>query len=350
MLRREVPPGYATGMARDFYEVLGVSRTASEKEIKAAYRKLARKYHPDVNPGDKAAEARFKEINQAYEVLSDPEKRKKYDRWGDQWELADQFEAAGARPGGGNPFARGGSPFGREDGAGDPFSDFGSIFETLFRRERGGPRGMGGSRRGQDVETPVEITLEEAFHGTTRTLNLQTPDVCRTCGGTGEIAGALCHACEGMGTTMKVRRLEVRIPPGVKTGSRVRIAGEGRPGIGNGPPGDLYLLVTVLPHARFERKGDDLVTEVDVPVVDAVLGGEVMVQTIDGRVALRIPELTQNGRQFRLSGKGMPVLGQAGKRGDLYVKVRVLLPDHLTAEERRHWEALRELRGAAARR
>ncbi|GIW18285.1 MAG: molecular chaperone DnaJ [Tepidiforma sp.] len=337
------------GMAKDFYEVLGVSRTATEKEIKAAYRKLARKYHPDVNPGDKAAEARFKEINQAFEVLSDPEKRKKYDRWGDQWELADQFEAAGARPGG-SPFGRtGGAPFGRENGGGDPFGDFGSIFETLFRRERGGPRGAGANRRGQDVETPVEISLEEAFHGTTRTLNLQTPEVCRTCGGTGEIAGALCHACEGMGTAMKLRRLEVRIPPGVKTGSRVRIAGEGRPGIGSGAPGDLYLLVTVLPHARFERKGDDLYEEVDVPVIDAVLGGEVTVPTIDGRVALRIPELTQNGKQFRLSGKGMPVLGQAGKRGDLYVKVRAVLPDRLSAEERKHWEALRELRGAGVR-
>ncbi len=338
-------------MAKDFYEVLGVARSATEKEIKAAYRKLARKYHPDVNPGDKAAEARFKEINQAYEVLSDPEKRKKYDRWGDQWELADQFEAAGARPGA-NPFGRGGAPFGgpRDNGEGDLFGDFGSIFETLFRRERGGPRGAGASRRGQDVETPVEISLEEAFHGTTRTLNLQTPEPCRTCGGSGEIAGAICHACEGMGTAIKLRRLEVRIPPGVKTGSRVRVAGEGRPGIGGGPPGDLYLLVTVLPHGRFERRGDDLYGEVEVPVVDAVLGGEVMVQTIDGRVALRIPELTQNGRQFRLAGKGMPVLGQAGRRGDLYVKVRVLLPEHLDPEERKHWEALRQLRGASTRR
>lgn len=341
--------GYAQGMARDFYEVLGVSRTATEKEIKSAYRKLARKYHPDVNPGDKAAEARFKEINQAFEVLSDPEKRKKYDRWGDQWELAEQFEAAGARPGA-NPFGRGaGAAFGRDNGEGDIFGDFGSIFESLFRRERGGPRAAGANRRGQDVETPVEISLEEAFHGTTRTLNLQTPELCRTCGGTGEVAGAICHACEGMGSTMKFRRLEVRIPPGVKTGSRVRIAGEGRPGTGSGAPGDLYLLVTVLPHARFERKGDDLYGEVEVPVVDAVLGGEVMVQTIDGRVALRIPELTQNGKQFRLAGKGMPVLGQAGKRGDLYVKVRVMLPDHLTPEERKHWQALRELRGATAR-
>ncbi|WP_322796378.1 J domain-containing protein [Tepidiforma sp.] len=336
-------------MARDFYEVLGVARTATEKEIRSAYRKLARKFHPDVNPGDKSAEAKFKEINQAYEVLSDPEKRKKYDRWGDQWELADQLEAAGARPGA-TPFGGGRDPFSRGNGMGaDPFADFGSIFETLFRRERGGPRGASGSRRGQDVETPVEITLEEAFHGTTRVLNLQSPEACRTCGGSGEIAGAICHACEGMGVVTRPRRLEVRIPAGVKTGSRVRVAGEGRPGIGGGPAGDLYLLVTVLPHARFERRGDDLYAEVDVPVVDAVLGGEVTVQTIDGRVALRIPELTQNGRQFRLSGKGMPVLGQAGRRGDLYVKARVVLPDRLTPEERRHWEALRQLRSASAR-
>jgi DnaJ-class molecular chaperone len=319
-------------MARDFYEALGVSRSAEEKEIRSAYRKLARKFHPDVNPNDKAAEARFKEVNNAYEVLSDADKRKKYDRYGDRWEMADQIDEANRRGGGGFRAAQGTEAFG----------DFGSIFDTFFRRERAGPRGMGGgNRRGQDIETPVEVSLEEAYHGTTRTVNLQSPETCKTCGGTGEVAGAICHTCEGMGTVTRPRRLEVRIPAGVKTGSRVRVAGEGRPGAGKGAAGDLYLVATVLPHSRFERKGDDLVVDIDVPVLDAVLGGEVTVPLIEGRVALRIPELTQNGRQIRLAGKGMPVLGSTDKRGDLFVRVRVQLPDKLTAEEREHFEAMR---------
>lgn len=331
-------------MAKDFYSILGVPRNASDKEIRSAYRKLARKYHPDVTPNDRVAEERFKEITAAYEVLSDPEKRRKYDKYGDKWEYADQIEemekrqsAAGwaRRAGGSSMFDTG-------------FGDFGSIFDSLFRRERGGPRGTPAARRGQDVETPVEVSLEEAFRGTTRTVRLQTPELCRTCGGTGEVAGAICHTCDGTGQVLRDRRLEVKVPPGVKTGSRVRIAGEGRPGIGGGPSGDLYLVVTVLPHPRFERKGDDLYMEQPVPLLDAVLGGEVEVQTIDGRVALRIPELTQNGRQIRLAGKGMPALG-GGKRGDLFVKVRVQLPEKLTPEEREHFEALRALAKEKAR-
>lgn len=326
-------------MAKDLYDALGVPRTASAKDIKAAYRRLARKFHPDVNPNDKAAESRFKEVNAAHEVLSDPDKRKKYDKWGDRWEMADQLEAAQAGRGAGAAFRGNG---------GEAFGDFGSIFDSFFRRERGGPRAQAGNRRGQDVETSVEVSLEEAFHGTSRTVNLQTQEVCPTCGGSGEIAGAICHTCEGMGAVARPRRLEVRIPAGVKTGSRVRVAGEGRPGSGKGAAGDLYLVVTVLSHGRFERKGDDLHTEAEVPFLDAILGGEVTVNTIDGRVALRIPELTQNGRQIRLGGKGMPVLGAQGKRGDLFVKVRVSLPDTLTPEEREHLEALRKLRQGAA--
>lgn len=322
-------------MAKDFYEALGLTRAATEKEIKAAYRRLARKFHPDVNPNDRAAEARFKEINAAHEVLSDPEKRKKYDKWGDRWEMADQLEAAHAGRGASNAF--------RSNG-GEAFGDFGSIFESFFRRERGGPRAAPGNRRGQDVETPVEVSLEEAFHGTTRTVNLQSQEACPTCAGSRDVAGAICHTCGGAGATTRPRRIEVRIPAGVKTGSRVRVAGEGRPGSGKGAAGDLYLVVTVLSHARFERKGDDLHMEADVPYLDAILGGEATLNTIDGRIALRIPELTQNGRQIRLAGKGMPVLGQQGKRGDLFVRVRVTVPDALSPEEREHIHALRELR------
>ncbi len=335
-------------MAKNFYETLGVPKTASDKEIKAAYRRLARKHHPDVNPGDKASEARFKEVNAAHEVLSDPEKRKKYDRYGDRWEQADQFEDARR---GQAPFnwARSGAT-GFEQGGGGPGTagDFGSIFDNLFRRERGGPRGQSASRRGQDIETPVEVTLEEAFHGTLRTLNLQAPETCRTCGGSGEVGSAVCHTCEGTGQSVRARRLEVKVPAGVKTGSRVRVAGEGRAGAGGGPNGDLYLVVTVMPHARFERTGDNVTVEAPVPFTAAVLGGEVQLQTLDGRVALRIPELTQNGRQIRLAGKGMPVLGDPTRRGDLFVRVKVQLPESLTADQRALFEQLRALEAPAA--
>ena len=321
-------------MAKNLYESLGVVRNATEKEIRSAYRKLARKHHPDVNPNDRAAESRFKEVNAAYEVLSDADKRRKYDKYGDRWEMADQLDEHQKRQSAAG-WARNGPNMNTEQ-----VGDFGSIFDNIFRRERGGPRAAPANRRGQDIETPVDVSLEEAFHGTTRTLTLQSSEACRVCGGTGEVAGAICHTCEGMGQSVKPRRLEVKVPAGVKTGSRVRVAGEGRPGSGAGPSGDLYLVVNVQPHARFERKGDDLYTEATVPYLDAILGGEVPVTTMESRVALRIPELTQNGRQIRLAGKGMPVIGAMG-RGDLYVRVKVQLPEIVTAEDRAHLEALR---------
>lgn len=323
-------------MANNFYELLGVARDASEKDVRSAYRKLARKLHPDVNPNDRTAEARFKEINAAYEVLSDSDKRKKYDKYGDRWEMADQIDEAQKRQSAGS-FRNGAG-----GGAGDA-GDFGSIFDNLFRRERGGPRGQPARRRGQDIETPVEVSLEEAFHSTTRTLSLQTQEACPTCGGTGEVAGATCHTCDGMGQVLRPHRLEVKVPGGVKTGSRVRVAGEGRAGMGGGANGDLYLVVTVLPNSRFERKGDDLYVDITVPYTEAILGGEIEVSTMTGRVALRIPELTQNGRQIRLKGKGMPVLGSGSAKGDLFARVHIQLPEHLSDEERQHFEALRAL-------
>ncbi len=330
-------------MAKNFYDILSVSRSASEKEIRQAYRRLARKYHPDVNPGDTKAEERFKQINSAYEVLSDAEKRKKYDRYGERWESAyggEAFEKA-RQAGGGS-----GAWFGRSFDLGDLFGrGGGGSFETILESVMG----RRGPMRGQNVEYAAEVTLEEAFQGATRLLQLQSEEACATCGGSGQIAGAVCHVCEGAGASLRPKRIEVKIPAGVRDGSRVRIAGEGNTGVSGGPRGDLYVVVKVRPHSRFERKGDDLMTEVGVPLEDAVLGGEVEVSTLSGKqVALKIPPLTQNGRLFRLSGLGMPRQekgkGKAKGRGDLLARVRVVLPEKLSDRERELFEKLREER------
>lgn len=313
---------------KDYYEVLGVKRSASAKDIRQAYRRLARQYHPDVNPGDKSAEARFKEINAAYEVLSDPEKRKKYDLYGEQWQHADQFEAARRQGAFRWPPGGGAREFSFDVGGG-----LGSIFDELFR-------GFGGRRArpaAQAVEVPVEITLEEAYHGSLRTLQLQGAERCPTCGGSGEIAGAICHTCRGEGTALRPRRIEARIPPGVSDGSRIHISVDGA---------DAYLRVAVRKHPRFERRGDDLHTEVEVPLVDAVLGGEARVPTLAGDVVLTIPRLTQNGRVFRLSGKGMPRLNGSG-HGNLYAKVKVVLPEKLSEREEKLFRELKSARAGA---
>ncbi len=285
---------------KDYYQILGVSRGANEQEIKQAYRKLARKYHPDVNPGDTQAEVRFKEINEAYEVLSDKEKRAKYDRFGSDWQ---RYEQAG--PGG--------------DFSGGDFSD---IFETLFggRAAPGGRRPAAGGFNmrldGQDIEQPVEITLEEAASGTQRKLEFSNPNG-------------------------SPRVITVKIPSGVDTGNRVRVPGEGAPGLNGGARGDLYMVVKVLPHARYERKGSDLSLKVDAGLYTLLLGGQIQVPTLEGKtITLTVPEQTQNGRTFRLSGQGMPHM-RAASRGDLYVTVNVLLPTNLGERER---ELIRELR------
>ena len=323
---------------KDYYQTLGVTKAASEKEIKQAYRKLARKHHPDVNPGDKSAEARFKEINEAYEVLGDPATRKKYDELGANWRMYEQAQQAGQTYGG-TPFAGAGGGawninmggpggyrtmteeemrdlFGNED----PFSDF---FKTFFggggAREAGGRRQARAPRnqKGRDIEHEVELTLEEAFHGATRRISIKQ-------GG---------HA----------RSVDVRIPPGVKDGSRVRAAGEGESGSNGGASGDLYLRVRIRPHPIFERDGNDLRAKVAVPVATAVLGGEAQVPTITGSVRLKIPETTQSGQVFRLKGHGMPSIGKADQRGDLYATVEVQLPRSLTKEQRQQWETLAKL-------
>jgi molecular chaperone DnaJ len=336
--------GYTGAMAKDLYDVLGVKRGASEKEIRGAYRKLARQYHPDVNPGDAGAEKRFKEINSAYEVLSDADKRRKYDKHGDRWEYADQIEEAQRQRGQRFNFGNGGATYQEFDLSDlEGMGDHGGVFSQFFRRggAGAGARARTMSRRGSDVQHPVDVTLEEAYHGTMRVLEMASPEMCPTCGGSGEIANAVCHTCGGAGMVQKPRRLEVRIPAGVRTGSKVRVAQEGQPGMGGGRKGDLLLMVTVRPHPRFERKGDDLHEEIEVPLTTAVLGGETEVPTMTARVMLKIPPLTQNGRVFKLGGLGMPRLGKDGK-GDLYARVRVKLPEQLDERQRRLFEELRE--------
>jgi molecular chaperone DnaJ len=323
-------------MARDYYEVLGVSRNADQKQIRQAYRKLARKLHPDVNPGDKNAEARFKEVNAAYEVLSDAEKRKKYDLYGDRWQYADQIEEAQRQArarGGGRTFSFdfSGTPFGRRGEGTFEFSDIPGL-DGIFDLFRGGRHARPQPRA---TEVPVEITLEEAYNGTSRVFELTSQERCATCGGSGEVAGATCHICQGQGVVMKPHRIEAKIPAGVADGGRVHIRG--------GAVGDLYLKVKVRPHNRFERRGDDLYTEVSVPLSVAVLGGEARVKTLKGEVALTIPRLTQNGKTFRLAGLGMPKANPAGKKGDLFAKLKVVLPDKLSEKEEKLFEELKAL-------
>jgi curved DNA-binding protein len=318
---------------KDYYATLGVAKTATAKEIKQAFRKLARKLHPDVNPGDKTAEARFKEINEAHEVLSDPEKRRKYDELGANWRMYEQAGAQGAP--GGSPFGGGWTvDFGggtggyrtmseeemREMfGTDNPFSDF---FKTFFGGEpepgkRTG-RGRVRSRKGRDVEEIIELTLEEAYQGVTRRLAIKHDGHART--------------------------VDVRIPAGVGDGSRVRVAGEGEQGTGGAASGDLYLRVRLRPHPVFERKGADLHVTIQLPLTVAVLGGEAEVPTLTGKpLRLRIPPTTQNGQVFRLRGHGMTQVGKNNEKGDLYVTVTVQLPKSLTAEQRDLFEALARL-------
>lgn len=290
----------------DYYAVLGVPKTATDKEIRAAYRKKARTLHPDVNPGNQQAEQEFKRVNEAYEVLSDPEKRKKYDELGTHWREFQTWETAEEQAGAtGTPFGARPERFSEYFGSQYPYSD---MFETFF----GWPRGP---RPGADVIQPVAIALDEAYRGTTRTLEVPGP------GGTS-------------------RRIEARIPPGVEDGTRLRFAGLGAPGAEGGPPGDLYVAVNVQPSERFEREGANLYTHVRVPLTTALLGGEVEVPTLTGKVALKIPPETQNGRVFRLRGKGMPRTGAPSRHGDLFAEVYVELPRGLSEREK---ELVRQL-------
>ncbi|WP_288503422.1 molecular chaperone DnaJ [uncultured Cloacibacillus sp.] len=361
---------------KDYYEILGVSRGASADEIKKAYRTLTRKYHPDANPGNAEAEAKYKEINEANEVLSDPKKRAQYDQFGYVGDVPpDGFGGAGG--------------FGGFGGQGQTFTqeDLGDIFGDLF-----GAGGFGGGRRrasnpnaprrGADLEATVKITLEEAYRGVKRKLEIPRLDTCKHCGGSGaepgskvetcptcrgtgqmhevvntpfgqmqqtvtctachgkgKIVDKVCTECRGKGRVKRIQNVEVKIPAGVDTGTRLRVSSKGEAGINGGPAGDLFILTEVMPDSRFTRKGDDLNTTVEISFPQAALGSEIKVDTFDGTEKLDIPAGTQAGSKLRIRGRGMPRLKGKGN-GDMNILVKVKVPKNLTAKER---ELLKEL-------
>jgi len=341
----------------DFYETLGVSRTADEKELKSAFRKMAMKYHPDKNPGDASAEQKFKDVNEAYETLKDPQKRAAYDRYGHA-----AFEQGGGGFGGG--------------GAGFSTGGFSDIFEDIFGEMMGGGRqrrSSGGRERGGDLRYNMEISLEEAYAGRTAQIRVPTsitceacsgsgakpgtsPKTCATCQGSGRVRAAqgffsiertcpTCHGrgqtisdpcgkCHGQGRVTEERSLSVNIPAGIEDGTRIRLAGEGEAGLRGGPAGDLYIFLSVKPHEFFQRDGADLYCAVPISMTTAALGGTFDVGTLDGsKSRVSVPEGTQAGRQFRLKGKGMPVL-RSNQVGDLYIQIQIETPQKLTKRQR----------------
>jgi molecular chaperone DnaJ len=372
----------ATTTKQDYYELLGVPRKAPVKEIRAAYRKLARKYHPDLNPGDKSSEEKFKQIQEAYEVLSDAKKRQMYDQFG--------FNTPGAAgpqgQGGGYNVSPedihvdfGGFDFGGAGGAGGSTS-FRDLFSQFFRGGGGAAQAGYETEAGSDLEYQIDITFAEAMRGTVKKVSITRLDVCNDCHGTGSVGSeqtcsdcrgtgrvtetsgkmkfqvacsrcggtgklhTVCRACGGEGRVRRAETLDVRIPPGAQTGSRVRVAGHGNAGIGGGPPGDLYFITQVAPHPFFDRRGDDLYTVVPVTVTEAALGAKVEVPTIDGRSQVRIPPGTDSGKKLRLREKGAPSARRPGQRGDQIVEVQVVVPK---PEDEKVRELLRELSKAA---
>ena len=317
---------------RDYYQTLGIARTASADDIKKAYRRLARQYHPDMHSGAKKAEMekKFKELNEAHEVLSDPDKRKKYDQYGAQWEQAEAYERARQASG-----AQGG---GQGFGA-DSFSD---IFENLFGGRSRNGRTRGTALQGEDLETEVELSLREVLTGVTKRVQLQEPTPCLTCRGSGEVRNRPCQACLGNGHVMDSKMIEVKIPAGVQEGTRVRVAGKGQTGQQGGKRGDLYLHVTIGPDTVFRRQGSDLHATLPVWPWEAALGADVMAPTLSEPVRVKIPAGSRADSKLRLRGKGLPTA--TGSHGDLFLTMQIVMPASVTEEERALYEQLRTLR------
>jgi molecular chaperone DnaJ len=359
-------------MPKDYYEVLGVSKTATEKEIKQAYRRLARKYHPDINPEDAAAEAKFKEINEAYEVLGDPDKRKQYDQFGGSFRDV----------GGGFRWRPGGS--GEWKDANEPqVGDFSGLFDNLFNQFRAQQQPQSAARppaKGEDIEREISISFEESIFGGARTLSVLSPQTCESCQGTGggtkqtcpachgkgkqqqkrglfgqsevncprcagmgTITQRSCAACNGSGSVDRPERLEVKIPQGIKDGARIRLGGRGGVGTSDGQRGDLFLKVKVQLHPFFTRKNDDLYCELPVTFTEALLGVELNVPTVHGEVTMKIPPGTQGGQTLRLGGMGAPRMKKSGN-GDQYVKIKIVIPKNLTEREMELVKELASLR------
>lgn len=335
---------------KDYYKILGVDRSADDKAIKSAYRKLARKYHPDVAKGKDAGE-KFREVTEAYEVLSDPEKRRRYDTLGPDWQRYAQQPP-------------GGQPGGVHVEYGD-LADFSEFFRSIFGDMGGGrgrPRAGGGAdfeellggftsgrhraARGQDVQANVSITLDEAFSGTRKTFEFDVEEPCPACRGAGNAGGKPCPTCHGGGWQRGRHEVDVKIPAGVRTGQKVRVSGQG--GAGGGARGDLYLVVTVAPHREFERRGDDVHLAVPLTAPEAALGVTLEIPTLRGKVSMKVPPATSSGRTFRLPGYGMPRL-KGGGPGDQLVTVRIVMPADLTADEKALYERLKALRPESPR-
>ena len=331
---------------RDYYEILGVNRKATDSEIKTAYRKLARKYHPDLHTGkDKEkAEAKFKELNEANEVLSDPEKRKKFDRLGANWRQGMDFTP---------PPGFEGARFNFSDMGGGAGGDFSDFFSAIFgggmgpgygsRRTAGRSTGRDAyswSQKGSDLETDLKLSLEDAHKGGKHSFQLNFQEICAACGGTGRSGSAPCFSCRGRGFSHKPKQIEVNIPPGTRKGTRLRLKGQGQPGTGGGPRGDLFLTVHFFPHAFFSLDGYDITLELPLYPWEALFGTRIDVPTLDGTVTLKVPPESQNGRKLRFKEKGFQKKG--GGRGDQYVKLKIINPFKIGEKEKKLFKKLSE--------